>query len=56
MGRNYEKEAKWAKEKYCRILADIEKEKGEKFKEKLRKENRSVSDFINEKIDEHLKK
>lgn len=56
MGRNYEKEAKWKKEKYCRILADIEKEKGEKFKEKLRKENRSVSDFINEKIDEYLKK
>lgn len=56
MGRNYEKEAKWAKEKYCRIVTAVEKEKGEKFKEKLKKDNRSVSDFINEKIDEYMKK
>ena len=54
MGRNYEKEAKWAKEKYCRILADVEKEKGEKFKAKLKEKGKSVSEFINEKINECL--
>lgn len=56
MGRNYEKEAKWAKDKYYRIHVALRKEKGEEFKEKLEKENKSVSDFINEKIDEYLKK
>ena len=56
MGRNCEKEAKWAKEKYRRIFAYVDKEKADKFREKLEKEGKIMSEFIKGKIDEYLKK
>ena len=56
MERNTKKEYKWSKQKYTRILGDIDKELGEKLKEKLKSENKSIASWITENAKKYLKK
>lgn len=55
MERNTKKEYKWSKQKYTRILGDIDKELGEELKEKLKSENRSIASWITENAKKYLK-
>lgn len=55
MSRNYEKEREWSKTKYTRVLADIDKELGEKLKEKLKKEDKSIASWITENAKKYIK-
>ena len=50
MSRNYEKEREWSKNKYVRILGDIDKD----LAEKLKKENRSIASWITENAKKYL--
>lgn len=56
MSRNYKKENEWAKQKYTRILADIDKDLGIELKEKLKNEGRSIASWITENAKKYLKK
>ena len=56
MSRNYKKENEWAKKKYTRVLADIDKELGEKLKEKLKEENKSIASWITENAKKYIEK
>ena len=53
MSRNYEKESKWEKNKYKRLVAKIDKNTAEEF---LNKINKPYAVWLKEKIDEELKK
>ena len=55
MERNTKKEYKWSKQKYTRILGDIDKELGEELKEKLKSENKSIASWITENAKKYLK-
>lgn len=55
MERNTKKEYEWSKQKYTRILGDIDKELGEELKEKLKSENRSIASWITENAKKYLK-
>ena len=52
--RNYGREYEKDKARDTFIQFRIHKDKAERFKEKLRKENKTMSEFIKEKIDEYL--
>lgn len=52
--RNYEKEKEWAKNKYSRVLADIDKELAENLKAQLKKENKSIASWITENAVKYL--
>lgn len=52
--RDYKKERELAKTRYTRILADIDKDLGTKLKEKLKKENKSISGWISENAKKYL--
>ena len=54
MPRNIKKEKEWAKTKYVRILGDIDKELGEKLKEKLKKEDKSIANWITENAKKYI--
>ena len=54
--RNYEKEDIWAKERYERINARIDKNLGLKLKEQLKKEGKSLASWITENAKKYLKK
>nr|DAP17088.1 MAG TPA: Arc-like DNA binding domain protein [Caudoviricetes sp.] len=56
MNRNTKKEYEWSKQKYTRILGDIDKELGEELKEKLKNENKSIASWITECAKKYLKK
>lgn len=56
MSRNYQKESEWAKTKYTRILADIDKNLGIELKEKLKNDGKSISGWITENAKKYLKK
>ena len=56
MARNFEKEDIWAKEKYERINARIDKNLGLKLKEKLKKDGKSLASWITENAKKYLKK
>ncbi len=56
MARNYKKENEWAKTKYTRILADIDKDLGNKLKSKLKDENKSIAKWITENAKSYLEK
>ena len=56
MKRNTKKEYEWSKQKYTRILGDIDKELGEELKEKLKSENKSIASWITENAKKYLKK
>lgn len=54
--RNYDKEDIWAKEKYERINARIDKKLGLKLKEQLKKDGKSIASWITENAKNYLKK
>jgi hypothetical protein len=54
MGRNYENEAAWAKKKYTRLLANIDKNTAETFKLKLSENNITYSQWLKERIAEYI--
>lgn len=54
--RDYKKEREKAKEKYTRILGDIDKKLGEELKQKLKEENISIASWIAENARKYLKK
>lgn len=56
MARNFEKEDIWAKEKYERINARIDKNLGLKLKEQLKKDGKSLASWITENAKKYLKK
>lgn len=56
MARDTKAEYKWAKQKYTRILGDIDKELGDALKEKLKQEKKSVASWITDNAKKYLKK
>lgn len=56
MSRNTKKEYEWSKQKYTRILGDIDKQLAEDLKSKLKKENKSIASWITECAKEYLNK
>lgn len=56
MTRNYEKERLWAKNKYTRILADIDKDLAKELKDKLKSDGKSIAEWITENAKKYLKK
>lgn len=56
MNRNTKKEYEWSKQKYTRILGDIDKELGDELKEKLKNEGKSIASWITENAKRYLKK
>ena len=56
MARNTKKEYEWSKQKYTRILGDIDKELGIELKEKLKQEGKSVASWITDNAKKYLKK
>ena len=56
MARDTKAEYKWAKQKYTRILGDIDKELGDALKEKLKEEKKSVASWITDNAKQYLKK
>lgn len=53
--RNYKKEAAWQKSKYTRLLADIDKEIADAFKEKLKEKKIPYASWLKEQIEAFLK-
>lgn len=56
MARDIKKEYQWSRQKYTRILGDIDKELGDKLKEKLKKEGKSVASWITDNAKKYLEK
>ena len=56
MARDYEKESVWRKRKYTRLVADVEPEQAERFRQKLASEKISYADWLREHIKEYLRK
>lgn len=56
MARDTKAEYKWAKQKYTRILGDIDKELGDALKEKLKEDKKSVASWITDNAKKYLKK
>lgn len=56
MGRNYRNESEWQKQKYTLVKAYIDKDQGEKLKAKLKKEGRTMADWIKECTADYLHK
>lgn len=56
MARDYKSEYERQKEKYLLFRVWLKREIAEKFKSKLKKENKRVSDFFRKDVDEYLKK
>ncbi len=48
--RNYKNEAKWSKEKYDTIHIKVDKELGQKFKDKLKYYNIGITEFFKDRI------
>lgn len=46
MGRNIQKEKEWAKNKYVRILGDIDRDLGEELKKQLSLDGISIASWI----------
>ena len=56
MNRNTKKEYEWSKQKYTRILGDIDKELGDELKEKLKNEGKSIASWITDCAKKYFKK
>lgn len=54
MGRNYDKEVEWARNKYERFYISIDKELGKAFKEKLKSENKAINDVFREFVKKYV--
>lgn len=55
MGRNYINESKWQKEKYSLIKAYIDKDTGDKLREKLTKEKKTIAGWIRENAEKYIR-
>ena len=53
--RNYKKESDWQNQKYELIKAYIDKELGQRFKAKLKSENKTITKWITENIEKELR-
>lgn len=53
--RNYKKEREWQLKKYDQIRANIDKSLGEKLREKLKKEKKTIAGWMTEKAEEYIK-
>ena len=56
MARNTKKEYEWSRQKYTRILGDIDKELGDELKDKLKEEGKSIASWITDNAKKYLKK
>lgn len=56
MGRDYQKENAWQKEKYDEIRGKIDKQLGTELRKKLETENKSIATWITENAKKYLKK
>lgn len=54
MGRNYEKEAEWAKNKYEHFYISIDKELGKAFKEKAKQKGKPVNVIFREMVENYM--
>ena len=54
MPRNYKSEAEWKKNKYTRILADVDRELGIELKQKLKENNKPITEWITENAKKYL--
>lgn len=52
--RNYQNEYEWKKKKYTEIRANIEKDLGNKLKEKLKEEKRTIAGWIMENARKYI--
>ena len=48
MSRNYKKENEWKKNKYEEVRANIDKDSGIKLKQKLKREGKTIAEWISE--------
>lgn len=56
MARDLKKETEWRKNKYKRLVVDVDKEVAEIFLNKLQKDQKNYSEWVKEKIENYLKK
>ena len=56
MARDFKKETEWRKNKYKRLVVDVDKEVAEAFLNMLQKEQKKYSEWVKEKIESYLKK
>lgn len=56
MARNLNKEYEWSKNKYERVLANIDKELGVALKAKLKAENKTIACWITDNAKKYLEK
>lgn len=54
--RNCKKEYKWRTEHYDVIKAEINKDLGAKFRQKLKEENKTIAGWMTESIEKYIKK
>lgn len=54
MSRNYQKEREWQLKKYDEIRAKIDKNLGNKLREKIKKENKSIASWITENAKKYI--
>lgn len=52
---HYKRHAKWQKQKYTRIVADIDKQLGIDLKDKVKQNNISIAGWITQHAKEYLK-
>ncbi len=56
MARDIKKETEWRKNKYKRLVVDVDKDIAEQFQEKLKKDEITYSEWVKEHIKKYLKK
>jgi len=56
MSRNYKKENEWKKNKYEEVRGNIDKELGIQLKELLKKQGKSIAEWITENAKEYIEK
>lgn len=54
--RDLKKETEWRKNKYKRLVVDVDKDLAEQFLEKLKKSGKTYSEWAKENIEKFLKK
>lgn len=54
--RDLKKETEWRKNKYKRLVVDVDKDVAEKFSQKLENEGKTYSEWVKENIKKFLEK
>lgn len=54
--RDLKKETEWRKNKYKRLVVDVDKDIAEKFLEELKRDGKSYSEWVKENIKKILEK